>query len=73
VIWQDTGRGLNAAVFAYFSNIGWQSFIARALLTGEPWVATTAVAFMAFLAFYLPYDLAKFWIREEARRSVSRS
>jgi hypothetical protein len=42
------------------------------LLTGEPW-AIAAVAFMAFLAFYLPYDSAKFWIREEARRSVSRS
>ena len=66
-------RGLYAAVSAYFTNVGLQPFIAKALLTGEPWVATAAVAFMAFLAFYMPYDLAKFWIREEARRSVSRS
>jgi hypothetical protein len=66
-------RGLNAAVSAYFTNVGLQPFIARALFTGEPWLATTAVACMAFLAFYLPYDSAKFWIREEARRSVSRS
>jgi positive regulator of sigma E activity len=66
-------RGLNAAVSAYFTNVGLQPFIAKALFTGEPWVATAAVAFMAFLAFYMPYDLAKFWIREETRRSVSRS
>ena len=66
-------RGLDAAVSAYFTNVGLQPFIARGLFTGEPWVATAAVAFMAFLAFYLPYDLAKFWIREETRRSVIRS
>jgi len=65
-------RGLNVAVSAYFTNVGLQPFIARALFTGEPWVATAAVAFMAFLAFYMPYDLAKLWIREEARRSVRR-
>jgi len=58
-------RGLNVAVSAYFTNVGLQPFIAKALFTGEPWVAIAAVAFMAFLAFYLPYDLAKFWIREE--------
>mgnify|MGYP000114218107 CR=1 FL=1 len=66
-------RGLDAAVSAYITNVGLQSFIAKVLFTGEPWFATTAVAFMAFLAFYLPYDFAKFWIREEARHSVSRS
>jgi hypothetical protein len=66
-------RGLDAAVSAYFTNVGLQPFIAKALFTGEPWVATAAVAFMAFLAFYMPYDLAKLWIREETRRSVSRS
>jgi hypothetical protein len=66
-------RGLNVAVSAYFTNVGLQPFIAKSLLTGEPWLATTAVALMAFLAFYLPYDLAKFWIREETRRPVSRS
>ncbi len=66
-------RGLNAAVSAYFTNVGLQPYIAKALFTGEPWVATAAVACMAFLAFYLPYDLAKFWVREEARRFVSRS
>jgi positive regulator of sigma E activity len=66
-------RGLNAAVSAYFTNVGLQPFIARALFTGEPWLVTTAAACMAFLAFYLPYDSAMFWIREEARRSVSRS
>jgi hypothetical protein len=66
-------RGLDAAVSAYFTNVGLQPFIARALFTGEPWVATTAVAFMAFLAFYMPYDLAKFRIREEAQHSANRS
>ncbi len=66
-------RGLNVAVSAYFTNVGLQPLIARALFTGEPWLATAAVACMAFLAFYLPYDLAMFWIREEARRPVSRS
>jgi len=66
-------RGLDAAVSAYFTNVGLQPFIAKALFTGEPWVATAAVAFMAFLAFYMPYDLAKFWIREETRLSVSKS
>ncbi len=66
-------RGLDAAVSACFTNVGLQPFIARALFTGELWLATTAVACMAFLAIYLPYDLAKFWIREEARRSVSGS
>jgi positive regulator of sigma E activity len=66
-------RGLNVAVSAYFTNVGLQPFIARALFTGEPWLAISAVAFMAFLAFYLPYDLAKFWIREETQRSASRS
>ncbi len=66
-------RGLDAAVSAYFTNVGLQPFIARALFTGEPWLATSAVACMAFLAFYLPYNSAMFWIREEARRSVSRS
>ena len=66
-------RGLDAAVSAYFTNVGLQPFIARALFTGEPWVATAAVAFMAFLAFYMPYDLAKLWIREETRLSVSKS
>ncbi len=65
-------RGLDAAVSAYFTNVGLQPLIARALFTGEPWFAITAVACMAFLAFYLPY-VAMFWIREEARRSVSRS
>jgi positive regulator of sigma E activity len=58
-------RGLNVAVSAYFTNVGLQPFIAKALFTGEPWVAIAAVAFMAFLAFYMPYELAKFWIREE--------
>jgi hypothetical protein len=67
-----TKRGLNVAVSAYFTNVGLQSFIAKALFTGEPW-AIAAVAFMAFLAFYMPYDLAKLWIREETQRSVSRS
>ncbi len=66
-------RGLNVAVSAYFTNVGFQPLIAKALFTGEPWFATTAAAFMAFLAFYMPYHLAKFWIREETRRSVSRS
>jgi positive regulator of sigma E activity len=66
-------RGLDAAVSAYFTNVGLQPFIARGLFTGEPWVATAVAAFMAFLAFYLPYDFAKFWIREETRHSVSRS
>ncbi len=66
-------RGLDAAVLAYFSNIGWQSYVARALFTGEPWVATAAVACMAFLAFYLSYEFAKFRIREETRHSVSKS
>jgi hypothetical protein len=66
-------RGLNAAVSAYFTNVGLQPFIAKSLLTGEPWVAIAAGAFMAFLAFYMPYDLAKFWIREETQRSASRS
>ncbi len=67
------GRGLDAAVSGYFTNVGLQPFIARALFTGEPWLVTTAVACMAFLAFYLPYEFAMFWIREEARRSVSGS
>ncbi|MFZ8811198.1 MAG: hypothetical protein ACO2PN_24220 [Pyrobaculum sp.] len=53
-------RGLNAAVSVYFTNVGLHSFIARGLFTGEPWLATTAAAFMAFLTFYLPYDFAKF-------------
>ncbi len=66
-------RGLDAAVSAYFTNVGLHSFIAGGLFTGEPWFATAVAAFMAFFAFYLPYDFAKFWIREEARRSVSRS
>jgi cytochrome c oxidase assembly factor CtaG len=66
-------RGLNVAVSAYFTNVGLQPFIAKALFTGEPWLATVTAAFMGVLAFYLPYDLAKFWIREEARRSVGRS
>jgi hypothetical protein len=66
-------RGLDAAVSAYFTNVGLHSFIAGGLFTGEPWLATAVAAFMAFFAFYLPYVLAKFWIREEARRSVSRS
>jgi hypothetical protein len=68
-----TKRSLNVAVSAYFTNIGWQAFIAKALFTGEPWVAIAAVAFMAFFAFYMPYDLAKLWIREETQRSLSRS
>jgi hypothetical protein len=66
-------RGLNVAVSAYFTNVGLHSFIARALFTDEPWLATAVAAFMAFFALYLPYDFAKFWIREEARRSISRS
>jgi hypothetical protein len=66
-------RGLDAAVIAYFSNIGWQSYVARDLFTGDPWFATTAVAFMAFLAFCLSYEFAKFRIREETRHSVSKS
>ena len=66
-------RGLNVAVSAYFTNVGFQPLIAKALFTGEPWFAITTAAFMAFLAFYMPYHMAKFWIREEARRSVNRS
>ncbi len=66
-------RGLDAAVSGYFTNVGLQPFIARALFTGELWLVTTAAACMAFLAFYLPYNSAMFWIREEARRSVSGS
>jgi len=66
-------RGLDAAVSGYFTNVGLHSFIARGLFTGEPWLVTIAVVGMAFLAFYLPYDFAMFWIREEARRSVSKS
>ena len=66
-------RGLDAAVSGYFTNVGLHSFIAGGLFTGEPWLVTVAVVGMAFLAFYLPYVFAEFWIREEARRSVNRS
>jgi hypothetical protein len=59
-------RGLDAAVFAYFSNIGWQTFIAKDLFTGEQ-LDAIAVALVALLAFYMPYWLGSGFAR---RRDV---
>lgn len=63
-----TDRGLLTAVSIYFANLAIQRISAEALLTGDTWAAATAMLNMTLLAFYMPYHLAKFWIREDTQR-----
>jgi hypothetical protein len=63
----STEKALETAASGYFMNLVIQRIIVEALLVGDFWAVTSAVASILLLAFFMPCSLAKSIIQHQTK------